>query len=175
VILGNNGFTVEARAPKVLGVAGMIRISFRAARDKDVYLITQDPHDQTRGYIERLRHQIDNLLPLFQNSVWNPRFRTMALRKQNFIPPGRYFFHKPPCCWVSKKESFIFSHPALLGVNFDANEECLPYSRKARTCTAKNVEEINGTAMTCTGGPIYRFSQWRHIPEFHEESSNPEA
>src|ERR1700722_2600928 len=115
LILGNNRFTVEARAPKVLGISGMIRISFRAARNKDVYLVTQDPHDETCGYVERLRHEIHNLLPLFQNCVWNPRFRTMALRKQNFISPGRYFFHKPPCCRVSKKEPLIFAPPALAG------------------------------------------------------------
>src|ERR1700722_15904484 len=63
VILGNNRFTVEPRAQKVLGVSGMIRISFRAARDEDVYLITEDPHDETCGYIERLRHEIHNVLP----------------------------------------------------------------------------------------------------------------
>jgi hypothetical protein len=86
----------------------MIRISFRAARDKDVYLITQNPHDETRGYVERLRHEIHNLLPFFQDCVWNPRFRTMALRKQNLVPPGRYLFHQPPCFRVTKRESLIF-------------------------------------------------------------------
>src|SRR5262249_21760777 len=129
VILGNNRFTVEARAPKVLGVSGMIRISFRAARDKDVYVLTQNPHDETCGHVEHLRHEIHNLLPLFQNCVWNRWFRMMALRKQNLVPAGRYFFHKPPCCRVRKKESLIFGHSALLESKFDANEECLPCPR----------------------------------------------
>ena len=101
----------------------MIRISFRAARDKDVYVLTQNPHDETCGHIEHLRHEIHNLLPLFQNCVWNRWFRMMALRKQNLVPAGRYFFHKPPCCRVRKKESLIFGHLALLSSNFHTNEE----------------------------------------------------
>ena len=93
----------------------MIRISLRAARDKNVYVLTQDPHDQTCGHIEHLRHEIHNLLPLFQNWVWNRRFRMMALRKQNLIPAGRYFFHRSSMLSGCKKESLIFGHSALLG------------------------------------------------------------
>src|SRR5260370_27111260 len=92
VILGNHRFTVEARARKVLRFSAMIRISLRGARDKNVDVLTQDPHDQTSGHIEQLRHQIHNLLPLSQNRVWNRWFWMMIWR--NLVPAGSYFFHR---------------------------------------------------------------------------------
>src|SRR5260370_21872741 len=70
----------------------MIRISLRGARDKNVDVLTQDPHDQTSGHIEQLRHQIHNLLPLSQNRVWNRWYWMMIWR--NLVPAGSYFFHR---------------------------------------------------------------------------------
>src|SRR5262249_51041543 len=72
----------------------VIRISLCSTRDKNVYLLAQDPHDQTCGHREHLRHEIHNLLPPFQNRVWNGCFKMIAWRKHSLVPAGRYFLQR---------------------------------------------------------------------------------
>src|ERR1700758_252898 len=93
-ILGNNRFAIESRAPKVFMISRVIRIPLRSARDKNVYILPEDPHDQTCGHGEHVRHEIHNLLPPFQNWVWNRWFKVIAWRKQSLVPVGSYFFHR---------------------------------------------------------------------------------
>ena len=142
VILGNDRFAIESRAPKVFMVSRAIGISLRSTRDKNVYVLAQDPHDQTCGHGEHLRHEIHNLLPPFQNRVWNGWFKMIAWRKQSLVPAGRYFLQRASILSGCRRERSTLGHSALFGkqlyspTNNTQKLACQPTTRCPRSSYA---------------------------------------